>query len=358
MDWNQNQGDYQPSGFEPQQQASGAQSSQNAQASQNTQNTQNTQDSYFFAPPPKKNAAYYRARAREALKGNFWWTVLAALCFTTILSTVTSIAASMGMFPMMFSMASELGESAFNGATIDHVEFISGFIWMYGVVILIVLTVSIFGGGPLSVGYYRLHLDPIDGKKVSFVKLFSGFSKKYWNSVGTYALMLLPQMAVALISLLISIPCAYGLLLLTDHFTNVPFLMLPIMLGVEAILVVLMIVLQVVITYRFRMAIWIIAEYPEMSPVDAMRNSMTLMKGKCWKLFRLELSFIGWAVLLILAIVFSCGLGAYILPYMMTPYVLMSEAAFYDDIANRKAADETEFPSINPDDYDPNQAKW
>ena len=121
---------------------------------------------------------------------------------------------------------------------------------------------------------------------------------------------------------------------------------------------VVVIILEVVIAYRFKMALWIIAEYPEMRPVDAMRNSMTLMKGKCWKLFRLELSFIGWVLLLILATLFTCGLGAYILPFMLAPYMLMSEVAFYDDIANRKAANETEFPSINPDDYDPNQAKW
>lgn len=353
MDWNQNQGDYQPTGFEQQATTSGAQPAQNAQASQNAQ-----QDNYFFAPPPKKNAAYYRARARAALKGNYWWTVLAALCFTAILSTATSIVASIGIFPMMFSMASEMAESTINGVPIDQMKFISEFIWIYGLMLLLTLTVSIFGGGPLTVGYYRLHLDPIDGKKVSFVKLFSGFSKKYWNSVGTYAFTLLPQMAVALIYILLAIPCALCMSLLDDLFFNNPLLLFPILLGIEAILVVVMIVLQVVITYRFKMALWIIAEYPEMRPVDAMRNSMTLMKGKCWKLFRLQFSFIGWILLLIPATLFTCGLGAYILPFMLIPYMLMSEVAFYDDIANRKAANETEFPSINPDDYDPNQAKW
>lgn len=345
MDWNQNH-DYQPDGFESGQQ-------QNAGAS--AQNEQTTQDSFFFAPPPKKNASYYRARAREALKGNYWMAVLAALCFTAILGVALWFAMAIGIIPMIFSMS----QSAINGQIpTDHAELISTMLWAYAIMIVMALTVTIFGGGPLTVGYYRLHLDPIDGKKIHFATLFSGFSKKYWNSVGTYAFMLLPQLAVMLIYCVLCIPVLFVVTRLSMYFVNEPLTLLPIMLGIYLVLFAVVLILQVVITYRFKMALYIIAEYPEMRPVDAMRNSMALMKGKCWKLFRLQLSFIGWYLLLIPATLFTCGLGAYVLPFMLMPYPLMAEVAFYDDIANRKAADETEFPSLDPGDYDPEQAKW
>ena len=319
MEWNQ---DYQPNGHDQQQ------SKQNAQSTQNAQNTQNTQDNFFFAPPPKKNAAYYRARAREALKGNYWWTVLAAFCYSNILGAALSIIMSITMIPMIFNMMQETGGTI----AFDHVDMIRQMVLMYAVFGLLALVVLIFGNGR--------------------------FSKKYWHSVGTYAFTLLPQLAVFLIYCVLCVPVLFVVTRLSMIFVNEPLLLLPIMLGIYLVLFAVVIVLEVVIAYRFSMALFIIAEYPEMRPVDAMRNSMVLMKGKCWKLFWLQFSFIGWYALMILATFVTCGLGAYVLPYMLTPYVTVAQIAFYDDIANRKAADETEFPSLDPSDYDPNEAKW
>ena len=37
--------------------------------------------------------------------------------------------------------------------------------------------------------------------------------------------------------------------------------------------------------------------------------------------------------------------------YVLSAYEITSTAAFYDDITNRAAARETEFPSLDPDDY-------
>ena len=53
------------------------------------------------------------------------------------------------------------------------------------------------------------------------------------------------------------------------------------------------------------------------------------------------------------AVICTCGIGM----IFLTPYMQASFAAFYDDITNRAAARETEFPSLNPDDYDPN-GQW
>ena len=39
--------------------------------------------------------------------------------------------------------------------------------------------------------------------------------------------------------------------------------------------------------------------------------------------------------------------------YPLYAYMYASTTCFYDDISNRVAAKEAQFPSINPDDYDP-----
>ena len=73
-------------------------------------------------------------------------------------------------------------------------------------------------------------------------------------------------------------------------------------------------------------------------------NSRLLMRGNKWRLFCTQLSFIGWGLL---ASCCTCGLG-YLVLY---PYFNETLAAFYDEVSQRAAAREVEFPSVNPEDY-------
>ena len=52
---------------------------------------------------------------------------------------------------------------------------------------------------------------------------------------------------------------------------------------------------------------------------------------------------IGWILLACL----TCGIGF----LFLTPYMQTARVAFYHDIANREAASDVEFPSLDPDDY-------
>ena len=104
------------------------------------------------------------------------------------------------------------------------------------------------------------------------------------------------------------------------------------------------IILSFVVQYRYAMSFLILAEYPEISVIDALRNSASLMRGNKGRLFCLQISFIGWVLL---AGCCTCGIGV----MFLTPYMSAANAAFYDDIANRAAARETEFPSLDPNDY-------
>ena len=73
------------------------------------------------------------------------------------------------------------------------------------------------------------------------------------------------------------------------------------------------------------MSNFIMAENPEMSAKEAMEVSMEMMRGNKWRLFCLELSFIGWGILCL----FTLGIG-----YLwLNPYINASLAAFYDDVS-------------------------
>jgi uncharacterized membrane protein len=63
----------------------------------------------------------------------------------------------------------------------------------------------------------------------------------------------------------------------------------------------LFIVPGIIAFYRYRLAFYILIENPEIGPLEAINISKALMTGNKWKLFCLDLSFIGWGLLAILA---------------------------------------------------------
>jgi uncharacterized membrane protein len=69
---------------------------------------------------------------------------------------------------------------------------------------------------------------------------------------------------------------------------------------------------------------FIIANDENISGYDALKESWNLMRGKRLKLFLLELSFIGWAILSILTLFIGF---IFLAPYMQTSY-----AKFYDNL--------------------------
>ncbi len=98
----------------------------------------------------------------------------------------------------------------------------------------------------------------------------------------------------------------------------------------------------IIALYRYRMAIYLLLEHPEMSVMDCIRESKRLMKGHKWELFVFDLSFIGWALL----IGFIDGLGAslgielfgviglgYIGYVFLLPYMELSYSLYYRQLS-------------------------
>jgi uncharacterized membrane protein len=86
----------------------------------------------------------------------------------------------------------------------------------------------------------------------------------------------------------------------------------------------LLIVPGIIAAYSYSMTFYILADDPNISAIDALNKSKSMMDGHKMDLFLMSLSFIGWALLCIL----SLGIGL----LWLIPYMNVSIAKFYQDI--------------------------
>lgn len=77
-------------------------------------------------------------------------------------------------------------------------------------------------------------------------------------------------------------------------------------------------------TYAYSMAFFIKADHPEYGWRECLSESEKMMQGNKWKLFCLQLSLVGWAILGSLA----CGIGT----LWVTPYMYSCNAVFYEEL--------------------------
>jgi len=139
-------------------------------------------------------------------------------------------------------------------------------------------------GSIVEVGYSRFNLELVDRYNPSFDSLFAYFS--YWKT--TAAARLLQSIYTLLWSLLFIIP-------------------------------------GIVASYSYAMTGYILAEHPELTASEAIGLSKKLMSGNRWRLFCLQLSFIGWSILCS----FTLGIGN----LWLNPYKQAATAVFYREIS-------------------------
>ena len=89
----------------------------------------------------------------------------------------------------------------------------------------------------------------------------------------------------------------------------------------------LLIIPGIIMGYAYEMTPFIMHDNPEMSAMDCIRKSKEMMRGYKWKLFCMDLSFIGWLLLCILT------LG--VLTLWVTPWMQCSHAKFYEELKAR-----------------------
>ena len=223
-----------------------------------------------------------RVRAWESLKGKYW------MAFAVIL--VTGLIGSIGN--AFVSFGQQLGEVL---GLVDLAEMDStmalGALVLNGVVIvssIIGALFSIFVTDAITVGVSNYFIKNTDSKPL-FKDAFSGFKIKYGRNIGT---LLLVGIKVVLWSILFVIP-------------------------------------GVIKSFEYAIIPYILADDAEISSKDAFKKAKQMMKGNKWRLFKLDFSFIGWALLCFLTL----GIGT----FFLIPYVNAAAAEFYVELKNKQA---------------------
>ena len=142
---------------------------------------------------------------------------------------------------------------------------------------------SLFVGLPVAYGIAIVMFGVYKGKDIDFGVLFEGFQ----DYSRIFVTKLLQGIYTALWSLLLVVP-------------------------------------GIIKYYSYAMTDYILKEESEMKNNAAIEKSMAMMENNKMKLFLLDLSFIGWAILCI----FTFGIGF----LFLQPYVQVSHAAFYEDL--------------------------
>ena len=111
------------------------------------------------------------------------------------------------------------------------------------------------------------------------------------------------------------------------------------------LLVIAAAILSVIVTYRYRLAVYFLLDNPEMGALAAITESKRAMMGWKGELFIQDLSFLGWWLLLSLASLLAFSLGSIfglgvggllsfltvkIASLWFSPYIWGTEANFYD----------------------------
>lgn len=86
----------------------------------------------------------------------------------------------------------------------------------------------------------------------------------------------------------------------------------------------LFIIPGIIASYRYRMGIYLLIEHPECSPLECIRRSSRMMKGNKMELFVMDLSFLGWQIVISMA-----GMLGYAVQVWYIPYYEITNALFY-----------------------------
>ncbi|MGM9631732.1 MAG: DUF975 family protein [Eubacteriales bacterium] len=227
-----------------------------------------------------------RAKARHLLDENiFGKNWLKSIVITLLMMGIVGVTGG-----LLFTLSNALLLPALMGLIQTYAPNSKILIYVIPIIldILEIMMLNIFIG-PLSVGLVSVHLDLVrhDGD-ISIRKFFDGFKEFLDNFLVGFMYVL----HITLWTLLFIIPGIY-------------------------------------VSYSYAMVFHVRKDHPDYRWQQCFDESERLMEGNRWRLFKLHMSFIGWAFLGSLAF---CGLGS----LWVTPYEMVSTAVFYEEIKNAK----------------------
>ncbi|MGN0813475.1 MAG: DUF975 family protein [Candidatus Coproplasma sp.] len=182
------------------------------------------------------------------------------------------------------SMDGKWGTLAVITLIVSLIEGVLGGLGVIGIGAIALLLVI----GPITLSMAIISLKVIRGYNVEIGDTFLGFK----NFTNAFLLMFVNEILIFLWSLLFIIP-------------------------------------GIVKTYAYSMSHYILADNPDMDSNQARLRSIEMMNGNKWRLFCLDLSFIGWGIL--------CILTFGILSFWVQPYKQCAYAAFYEEIKREQS---------------------
>lgn len=238
-------------------------------------------------------AADFRKIARDSLRGRWATAVFATLAAGILGGTSSSGGGSLDInldesTLKQWENALGVGSEVLMEYVIKALQFLIPFVAITSILAIVVFVI----GGVISLGYSLFILNVVDGKEARFNNIFSQFHR-FGDG---FCLRLLTGLFIALWSMLFVIP-------------------------------------GIVATYSYAMAPFIMLENPNCGARQALAESKEMMRGNRWRLFCLEISFIGWNILNL----FTLGIGS----LWLNPYMEVSRAAFYREISGTSYVQES-----------------
>lgn len=236
-----------------------------------------------------KYAADFRRIARNSLRSKWTIAVIAGLVASLLGGIISGspkldIENNNGMFRVDFSIA---GQEIISTDGIprfwDAFAGITAYIFLAAIIMSVVFFVL---GSIIEIGYSRFNLDLVDRQKNPELGTIFGFFP-HWKT--TACARLLRGLYVFLWSLLFIIP-------------------------------------GIIAGYSYAMTGYILAENPELTAGEAIERSRQMMSGNRWRLFCMQISFIGWEIV---SILLTFGIGN----LWLIPYKQAANAAFYRDVS-------------------------
>ena len=237
-----------------------------------------------------KYASDFRSIARNALSGR-WTTAVIAGLLASLLGAIAEngpeINFNIGDNGASFGLkyAGQQVFSTAGGWNENLIGFFTGVI-SFALIAALITGIALFIlGSAISLGYSRFNLDLVDRRKEPEIGTLFGYFP-YWKTAAVAKL--LQTLYVLLWSLLFIFP-------------------------------------GIIASYSYAMTDYILAEHPEITASEAIERSKEMMTGNRFRLFCLQLSFIGWSIL--------CSLTFGIGNLWLTPYKQAATAAFYREVS-------------------------
>lgn len=251
-----------------------------------------------------KSNAELRRQARTYLRGNWGMMVLCTL--------LVGLASYMLMMPV--ALGSAVATLASGVQTMANSVILN--VWQI-LVSLAILPASWM----LTVMCLRIIRGEHEERHVRIGEVIEGY--RYTNRViFTNVLLAAIMMALVVIYVMAMVLVVEGLESLTLANSEV------VETVILAFLIVIFLTLMIFVVLRLSLVEFLIWD-TDLGAFGILRESNRMMKGRCWKMLGLSLSFIGWALLAVLTLFVGF--------LWLQPYINASVAAFYDNIREEEA---------------------